>query len=141
MKEFKEHNRYTRATYWVLFVGSAVGFVFVGGLLLTGMTLKTELPKMWFVVLTIILSGMLIANSYIAYKIYKKSYSAFRLCLILYGIQILGFETENWALQLNFGMSVAITIGIGSVKVTLNMMAIAIVALGIKAMKTLKPSR
>ncbi len=69
---------------------------------------------------------MLALNTYFAYLIYKRSLRALKLCLWLYGLQIIGFETENWALSLNFGMNVSMSFVYNSTLVTINLLAIVI---------------
>jgi hypothetical protein len=86
--------------------------------------------------LVAILSLMLILNTYFAYRIYKRSISALKWCLWLYGLQIIGFETENYALSLTFGMKFTITWSYETTNITFNLLAIVIWFLVLKALRS-----
>jgi len=119
---FEEHNKLTKASYWLLGLSSLVGFAFVGMLL---PQLTWDQPWLSYVIAAI-LCLMLICNTYFAYRIYKRSIKALKFCTWLYGLQILGFETENWAFSLNFGMNASISWAYESNEITINLLAIAI---------------
>jgi len=119
---FEEHNKLTKTSYWLLAISSLVGFIFVAATL---PQLTWGAPWVSYA-LAAALSLMLALNTYFAYLIYKRSIKALKLCFWLYGLQIIGFETENWALSLNFGMNVSVSFVHNSTLVTINLLAIVI---------------
>ncbi|MDQ2077118.1 hypothetical protein [Marinimicrobium sp. ABcell2] len=119
---FGEHNRLTKTSYWLLAISSLAGFVFMALVL---PQLAWDTPWISYALVTA-LGLMLVLNTYFAYLIYKRSLKALKLCLWLYGLQIIGFETENWALSLNFGMNVSVSWMYKSTEVTINLLAIVI---------------
>lgn len=131
---FEEHNKLTKASYWLLAISSLVGFAFLGMLL---PQLTWDQPWLSYVIATV-LSLMLICNTYFAYRIYKRSIKALKFCLWLYGLQILGFETENWAFSLNFGMNASISWVYESNEVTINLLAIVIFVVVFFAYRSIK---
>lgn len=129
---FEYHNKYTKTSYWLLAISSLVGFVFMGMFL---PSLGGDQPVLIYGI-AILLSIMLLLNTYFAYRIFKKSTRTLKLCLWLYGIQIIGFETENWALSLNFGMNASLTWSYESTNITFNILAIIIWFVIFKALRS-----
>jgi hypothetical protein len=82
------------------------------------------------------LSAMLLLNTYLAYKVFKRSYSALKWCLWLCGLQIIGFESADWAFSLIFGLQLTISWEIGESSLTINLMAIIIWLLVFKALRS-----
>ena len=119
---FEEHNKLTKASYWLLAISSLVGFAFLYVILTQ---LQWDQPWVTYVV-SAVLSLMLIFNTYFAYRIYKRSVRALKFCMWLYGLQIIGFETENWAFSFNFGMNISVSWAYESTEVTINLLAILI---------------
>jgi len=129
---FEHHNKYTRTSYWLLSISSLAGFLIMGMFL---PSLGGEQPVLIYGI-EILLSIMLLLNTYFAYRIFKKSTRALKLCLWLYGLQIIGFETENWALSLNFGMDASLTWSYESTNITFNLLAIIIWFAVFKALRS-----
>jgi len=119
---FQHHNKYTKASFVILCLSSLVGLIFMGMFL---PSLTAEQPVLIYI-LSAVLSLMLLLNTYFAYQIYRRSMPALKLCLWLYGLQILGFETENWALSLNFGMNFSVSWEYETTNITINLLAIII---------------
>ncbi|WP_341937449.1 hypothetical protein [Marinimicrobium sp. C2-29] len=119
---FEEHNKLTKTSYWLIAISSLIGFAFMAAIL---PQLTWDAPWISYA-LAGALGLMLALNTYFAYLIYKRSLRALKLCLWLYGLQIIGFETENWALSLNFGMNVSMSFVYNSTLVTINLLAIVI---------------
>ncbi len=119
---FESHNKYTKLSYWTLAISSVVGFVAMG-MLIPSVT-QNQMISMY--ILISVLSAMLLLNTYLAYKIFKRSVSALKWCLWLYGLQIIGFETANWGFSLIFGLQLTISWAIGESSLTINLMAIII---------------
>lgn len=134
---FNHHNKYTKISYWILGGSSLVGFAFIGILLSS----LTDAQPLLVYGISALLSSMLILNTYFAYRIFKKSTKALRLSLWLYGLQIIGFESENWELSLNFGMNVSVTWSYGTTNITFNLLAIIIFLVVFKALKSVKNSK
>lgn len=129
---FEYHNKYTKLSYWLLVISSLFGFIFMG-IFLLGLGGGQSLLIYG---LAFLLSLMLILNTYFAYRIFKKSNRALKLCLWLYGFQIIGFESENWALSLNFGINTSITWSNGSTNITFNVLAVIIWFVIFKALRS-----
>jgi hypothetical protein len=129
---FGSHNIFTKLSYWLLALSSLSGFIFMGMIF---PSLVDEQPTLVYA-LVVILSLMLILNTYFAYRIYHKSISALKLCLWLYGLQVIGFETENWALSLTFGMKFTISWSYETTNITINLLAIAIWFVVFKALRS-----
>ncbi|MES2604861.1 MAG: hypothetical protein V4603_07980 [Pseudomonadota bacterium] len=121
---FEKHNKLTRTSYWLIAASSLAGFFSMAAVLPSFMAEHSGISY----VLGTALSLMLLLNTYFAYLIYKRSLRALKLCLWLYGLQIIGFETDSWAFSLNFGMNVSVGWTYGSTAITLNLLAIAIFA-------------
>lgn len=131
---FEEHNKLTKASYWLLATGSLVGFVFMAVAL---PQLTWDTPWISCVILAV-LSLMLTLNTYFAYLVYKRSLKALKLCLWLYGLQVIGFETENWALSLNFRMNISVSWSFNSTEVTINLLATVIFVVMLLAYRTVR---
>lgn len=129
---FESHNKYTKLSYWALALSSIVGFVVMGMLV---PSLTQNQPVLMYVLVSV-LSAMLFLNTYFSYKIFKRSVSALKWCLWLYGLQIIGFESANWALSLTFGLQFTITWAVGETSITFNLMAIAIWFLVFQALRS-----
>lgn len=129
---FESHNKFTKLSYWLLGLSSLSGFIFMD---MFFPSLVDEQPTLIYA-LVAILSLMLILNTYFAYRIYHHSVSALKWCLWLYGLQIIGFETENWALSLTFGMKFNITWTYETTNITINLLAILIWFLVLKALRS-----
>lgn len=129
---FESHNKFTKLSYWLLALSSLTGFIFMGMFL---PSLFDAQPTLVYA-LVAILSLMLILNTYFAYRIYRHSTSALKWCLWLYGLQIIGFETENWALSLTFGMKFTITWTYETTNITINLLAIVIWFVVLKALRS-----
>jgi len=119
---FKTHNKYTIATFSILGISSLIGFYFIG---MMYTLFGNEEPLLIYVVAGI-LSVMFLLNTYFAYLIFKRSLRALRFSFWLYAAQILGFDTGNWALSLNFGMNLSISFSYETTEVTINILAIII---------------
>ncbi len=128
---FKYHNKFTKLSYWLLALSSLSGFIFMGMLF---PSLVDGQPTLIYG-LVAVLSLMLILNTYFAYRIYKHSLSALKWCLWLYGLQVIGFETENYALSLTFGMKFTVTWTYETTNITFNLLAIAIWFVVLKALR------
>ena len=130
---FEYHNKFTKLSYWLLALSSLSGFIFMGMLF---PSLVDEQPTLIYG-LVAVLSLMLILNTYFAYRIYKHSLSALKWCLWLYGLQVIGFETENYALSLTFGMKFTVTWTYETTNITFNLLAIAIWFVVLKALRSI----
>lgn len=131
---FEEHNKLTKASYWLLAISSLIGFVFIAAIL---PQLTWDTPWVSYV-LVAVLGLMLALNTYFAYLIYKRSLKALKLCLWLYGLQIIGFETDNWALSFNFGMNMSVSWSFNSTEVTINFLAAAIFVIILLAYRSVR---
>ena len=129
---FASHNKYTKLSYWILAISSIIGFI-VMGMLIPSVTQNQ--PVLMYILVSV-LSTMLLLNTFFAYKVFKRSVSALKWCLWLYGLQIIGFESANWAFSLTFGLQFTITWAIGETSVTFNLMAIVIWFLVFKALRS-----
>ncbi|SEA98428.1 hypothetical protein SAMN04488051_11182 [Alkalimonas amylolytica] len=129
---FESHNKYTILTYWTLALSSVVGFVVMGMLIPSA----TQNQTLLMYILISVLSVMLLLNTYLAYKVFKRSVFALKWCLWLYGLQIIGFETANWGFSLIFGLQINISWAIGESSLTINLMAIIIWFLVFKALRS-----
>lgn len=122
---FEKHNKLTRISYWLLTINGLIGFALIGSIL---PQLTWNLPWISYVIVAM-LCLILIFNTYAAYAIYKRNFKALKLCMWLYGVQIVGFETENWAFSLNFGMNASISWVYETNEITINLLAIVIFTL------------
>ena len=129
---FESHNKFTKLSYWLLALSSLSGFIFMGMLF---PILVDEQPTLIYG-LVVVLSLMLILNTYFAYRVYKRSISVLKWCLWLYGLQIIGFETDNYALSLTFGMKFTVTWSYETTSITFNLLAIAIWFVVLKALRS-----
>jgi hypothetical protein len=133
---FEEHNRLTKATYWLLAISSLVGFVII-----TVFTPQFIREQPWpLYVLTAASSLMLILNTYLAYLVYTRSLKALQLCLWLYGLQVVGLKTENFlALHLTFTVNPTMSLGtLGSTQITINLLAVAIYIVILSAYRSVR---
>ena len=129
---FESHNKFTKLSYWLLALSSLSGFIFMGMFI---PSLDSGQPIVIYV-LVVILGLMLILNTYFAYRIYHRSISVLKWCLWLYGLQIIGFETENWAFSLTFGMKFTISFTHETTNITINLLAIVIWFVVFKALRS-----
>lgn len=129
---FESHNKFSKLSYWLLALSSLSGFIFMG---MFFPSLVDEQPTLIYA-LVAILSLMLILNTYFSYRIYHRSISALKWCLWLYGLQIIGFETENWALSLTFGMKFIVTWSYETTNININLLAIIIWFVVLKALRS-----
>lgn len=129
---FESHNMYTKLSYWTLALSSVAGFVAMSMLILS--VTQNQMFSMYILISA--LSTMLLLNTYLAYKVFKRSFSALKWCLWLYGLQIVGFETAHWSFSLIFGLQLSISWTIGDFSLAINFMAIVILFLVFKAIRS-----
>lgn len=119
---FEDHNKLTKASYWILSISSVIGFI----------ALALVLPQLassgsWFIgIIGAVLTLMFLLNTYFAYLIYKRSLKAIKFCMWLYGLQIFGFDSESFSFGLTFGLQAFLSINIGSSTLTINFAAIIV---------------
>lgn len=129
---FESHNKYTILSYWTLALSGGVGFVAMGMLI---PSVTQNQPLLMYILISV-LSAMLLLNTYLGYKLFKRRFSALKWCLWLYGLQIIGFESADWAFSLIFGLQLTISWEIGESNLTINLMAIIIWLLVFKALRS-----
>lgn len=119
---FEEHNRLTKATYWLLAINSLVGFAII-----TVFAPQFLRGQPWPVYILTAASGlMLVFNTYLAYLVYTRSLKALQLCLWLYGLQVAGFQAENLTFNLTFTLSPTMRLGTsGSTEIIFNLLSFA----------------
>lgn len=132
---FLQHNFKTRLAYWAVALSSVIGVV---SLTLIASQLITTATATLVYVLIYFLFAMLILNTFFAYKIHKRSKKALMLCLLLYGIQIFGFETEHLAFSLNFGFQLTISVPFYRFSLSANFAAVIIWLIVYSALKSVR---
>lgn len=132
---FLYHNFNTRLAYWVLAISSLIGVV---TLALMALQLTASESANFMYMLILVLSVMLVFNTYFAYEIYKLSERALTLCLWLYGLQIVGFETEHLSLSMSFGLQLNFSWSFDSFSFSVNLAAIIIWFIVYSALKSVR---
>lgn len=132
---FQEHNKLTKTTYWLLAISSIVGLI-----VLTAFMPQFLHGEPWPIyALTAVVVLMFIINTYLAYLVYVRSVKALQICVWLYGLQIVGFKTENWTFSLAFTVNPTVSIvGLGSTVIVVNLAAIAIFCVIVSAYRSIK---
>ncbi|MBX2808412.1 MAG: hypothetical protein KTR20_07245 [Cellvibrionaceae bacterium] len=131
---FENHNKLTKASYWLLAISSVIGFII-------SMSTLPQLasPGSWPVsIMGVVLTLVFLLNAYFAYLIYKRSLKAIKFCMWLYGLQILGFESENVSFSLAFGLQVFLSINSGSGILTINFAATVVFIILLLAYRSVK---
>jgi len=130
---FLYHDFNTRSAYWVLTANSLIGIVTIA---LIAFQLITSESATFMYMLISVLSVMLILNIYFAYRIYKLSKKALVLCLWLYGLQIVGFETEQLMFSMSFGLQLNFSWSFDRFSFSVNLAAIIILFIVYSALKS-----
>ncbi|PTP56832.1 hypothetical protein CWO01_23840 [Vibrio splendidus] len=128
---FESHNKYTKAICIILILSSVIGLISVGGLF-TYLTLDQPPIILGMVIL---LLGMLLTSIYFSYAVYNKNLRVLKLCYLLYALQLVGFETDSYALSLTFGLKFFVNFNVGNIMLSINLMAIAIMFLVYKSLQ------
>lgn len=119
---FDQHNKLTTTSYIVLGVSSLIGFIFI--VIILGLNGPNQGWPHFLI--AGIMCLVLFLNTYLAFKIYKRSKRALVFSLWLYGLQVLGFETENWAFAFEFGMTATASFDYEGITLNINLLAIVI---------------
>lgn len=131
---FEEHNKLTKASYWLLAISSLVGFP---SMALVFLQLTQEAPWGSYA-LVAALTLMLALNTYFAYLIFKRSLNALKLSLWLYALQTIGIEAGSWDLGLSFGMNVSARLVFGSTEVIVNLLALLVFVVIFRAYRSVQ---
>jgi len=129
---FEEHNKLTTATFSLFAISSLVGLVVIAICLPQFMSGQIKSGPM----LAVISSLMVIVNACFAYLVYKRSLTALKLSKWLYAVQIFGIETETWIFTLSFGTNVSMRMGFGLFAITINLLAIVILFVVVRAYRS-----
>jgi hypothetical protein len=84
---------------------------------------------------------ILVLNTYFAYRIYKLSEKALTLSLWLYGLQIVGIETEHLSFSLSLGLQLTFSWSVESVSISVNLASIIIWLIVYSALKSVRNQR
>lgn len=132
---FSHHNFNTKLAYWAMAVSSLIGVV---TMTLVASQLIPNQSATYMYILVFALLVILVLNTYFAYKIYKLSEKALTLSLWLYGLQIVGFETEHLTFSLSCGLQLTFSWSVESVSISVNLAAIIIWLIVYSALKSVR---
>ncbi len=118
MSQFDRHTKITKAMSIYLVISHAV----VIGTFLVGMTALFGLN---YVTLLFIFVGPILGafGTYLGYSLWKRKAWAFTGCIWFFLLQIVSFETENWAFGLVSGFELFVSIDMPGINVGINFLA------------------
>ncbi|MBU2057244.1 MAG: hypothetical protein KJ556_06940 [Gammaproteobacteria bacterium] len=132
---FLHHNFNTKLAYWTLAVSSLVGVVTIS--LMTTQLITNQSATFMHILVSALLA-MLVLNTYFTYRLYKLSEKALILCLWLYGVQVVGVETEYLLFSLSFGFQFTFSLSFDSFSLSVNLAALIIWFIVYSALKSVR---
>lgn len=125
-----EHNKYTKASVLALLIAAVLNMIVVGSILYNGISeFKVLINFLFFSSLAILF------NLFFAYKVHKANFTYVKYAFWIYLIQIFGFESSHFGFSLIAGFRFFITWSIDDFALTINLFALFMSVLLLKAMR------